>query len=161
VANKGSKTDAGARAAPPAAARAEDAADAEVDVRGQGEITLGGETYRLRPSWEAIEEIERQTRPLYVLASIATTGGLTLVEIGVILTEMLKAQGRTMDEGERLRTTYLNGKRENWSRLAYEESAPKVCAILGGVLLAAVRGGYTAEGEAKAAATTGETQGAA
>lgn len=119
----------------------------EVDVRGQLTIPLDGQEYLLRPSYEAIIAIERQLGPLYNLATAAARGDLTLDQMGVCVAELMKAQGRADAEAS---ADYRDPKPEKLAKLIYAEGAPKICARLAVLFTAAVTGGYTPEGEAKA-----------
>jgi tail tube GTA-gp10-like protein len=123
-----------------------------VDFRGQVSLPLDGQDLMLRPSFEAIAAIEHQLRPLFDLAQDATRGQLTLEEMGVIAAECMRAYGRAYPE-DPLITVYRGASSEKLSRLIYEAGGPKTCARIMVLLVGALNGGYTAEGEAKAPAS--------
>ena len=130
--------------------------EAAADTRGQVSVELDGQEYLLRPSFEAIAACERQLRPLYQLATEASRGELSLDDMGVIVAEMMRAQGKADPDGP-LAADYKGARAERCSQLVYEAGAPGVCARLMVVLIGALNGGYDAKGEAKAPATTPET----
>lgn len=85
--------------------------------RGEIEIELAGTTYVMRPDFEAVLAIERQTgRPLIRLATefgLGRHGGLPLSDMAVIVTEGVKAARR----GDEMAQQY---KAEKFGRLIYE-----------------------------------------
>lgn len=125
-------------------------------ARGEFQLTLGGKTYRLRPSHEAIVAIEEETRPLLVLVRLANAGDLGNKQMGIIAAELIRAGA---DEKDTLTRAVHS---EPIGRLIYEEGVGRVLPILTLCLLEAATGGRLASGEAKAApAETTEPAGAA
>jgi len=121
----------------------------EVDTRGHITVPLDAD-YVLRPSYEAIASIERQLGlSLHVMADLATTSRLTLEQMGVIVAEMMHAYGKASPE-DPLVSTYRAATSERISQLIFEASPAKVNARIVPVLIGALTGGYTAEGELKA-----------
>lgn len=126
-------------------------APAAVDTRGRIQVNLGGADYALRPSWQAIEAIEHQLgRSLIELSGQAVNGSLKIGDQAVIVTEMMKAEGRAEASAG---PSYLGAKPERIAELIYEASAPAITARLAVLLIGAVTGGYTAAGELKPATT--------
>lgn len=122
------------------------------EVTFQGEITvpLEGIEYVLRPSYAAIMAIERQTgRSLFDLAGEATSGRMTIADMGVICAEMMHAYGREDPECE-MASTYKGAKPERIASLIYETGGPRVSARIAVLLMGALTGGYTASGKIKA-----------
>lgn len=136
----------------PAADEAPD--EPKLDVRGQLPMPLGGEDYLLRPSFEAVLEIERNLRPAFELAQDAMRGALTLEEMAVCVVAMMKAQGKTLPDNDPQASVYRAASVDQIGRLIYEAGGPRICARLMVVLTGCVNGGYTAEGEAKAGTET-------
>ncbi|HEY1605623.1 MAG TPA: GTA-gp10 family protein [Allosphingosinicella sp.] len=130
----------------------------DLDTSGQITLPLGGEDYVMRPSWEAIQSIERQLRPLFDLAGAANLGKLTIEEMAVIAAAMMRAHGKAAPEDANART-YNNADVGRLAELIYEAGAPRVCARLSIVLIGALTGGYTAAGERKPATETTGTAG--
>lgn len=122
-----------------------------VDDRGQMLVPLGGYDYVLRPSEEAIANIERQLgRSLYQLATAAPAGGLSLDDMAVIIAEMMRAYGKANPDDPAV-ASYCGAKTESLRGMIYEAGAPSIVARLSIVLVGAMAGGYTASGEARAA----------
>jgi hypothetical protein len=135
-----------------AAKRAEAAKAGEaatLDLSGQITVTLGGQDYRLRPSWEAIIEVEQALRPLFSLATDASRGVLTIPDMATLVAAFMRAEGKRMGDKAPQVSTYRNANEEKLSKLIFEQGAPSVCARLMVLLVGALNGGYTAEGEAK------------
>ena len=62
--------------------------------RGEVEIELGGRRFVMRPSFQAIAEMEKQTgRGLIELLQSLSDGGLKVSELAAIITAGLKAAG--------------------------------------------------------------------
>jgi len=49
--------------------------------RGEAALLVGGETFRLRPSFEALVAAEEELGPLFALVERAAAGGLRIAEI--------------------------------------------------------------------------------
>jgi hypothetical protein len=122
---------------------------AVVDARGHMLLPLGGFDYVLRPDFLAIVGIEQQLgRSLTELSTLAVSGKLTTTELAIIATEMIRGYSRCDPKAG---PSYRQAKAEKIARLIMEDGTPKVFARLAIVLVAAVNGGYTAEGEPKPA----------
>ena len=50
-------------------------------ARGEAALAVGGETLRLRPSFEALVAAEEELGPLFALVERAAAGGLRIAEI--------------------------------------------------------------------------------
>jgi Phage tail tube protein, GTA-gp10 len=50
-------------------------------LRGEAQLTIGGTTMRLRPSFAALVAAEQELGPLFALVERAAAGGLTLAEL--------------------------------------------------------------------------------
>lgn len=130
---------------------------AVLDTQGQIAVPLDGQDFVLRPSYEAIRNIERQlARSLFDLAMAASQGGLAIDDQAIIVNEMMRAHGKTISDDDPLATTYRSSNTTRIADLIYEAGAPRVSARLVVLLTGALNGGYAASGEAKAgtAATT-------
>lgn len=126
------------------------AASPAVDSRGRMLMPLGDADYVLRPSWEAIDTIEETLgRSLLELSAAATSGALRIRDMAVIVTEMMKAEGRADPNAG---PSYSGAKAAKVAELLFEQPAAMISARLAVVLVGAVTGGYTASGEPKPAA---------
>ena len=54
-------------------------------LRGEAELRVAGEVYRLRPSFAALVAAEAELGPLFALAERAAAGGLGLSETAALL----------------------------------------------------------------------------
>lgn len=126
-------------------------------TRGEHELELGGVTYLLRPSHEALDAMEQETdRSVLELMRLANSGALKLRDAGVVAAELIRAGADERD------TVTRHVDAERIAELIQEEGVAKVFARLTLCLLDAAQGGRTASGEAKAAtAATIEAAGAA
>lgn len=125
--------------------------------RGEHQLVLAAQRYRLRPSHQAIVAIERKAeRSLLELVRLGNAGGLSLERLGIIAAELIRAgaeKGDTMTQAV---------SAERIGELIFDEGVHKAMAALTLCLLDAASGGRTASGEAKApAAPTTEDAGAA
>lgn len=121
-------------------------------VRGEATIDLDGETFGLRPSYEAIVALEASTgKGLLQLARESVAGMLTSGEVAQVACEFMRAWGRENDnEGA------AKSNPRKVGMLVQDNGG--VAAAMGkvsAVLTMAATGGYTASGEVKAAKTTG------
>jgi hypothetical protein len=122
----------------------------EVDLRGEISIPLEGREYGLRPSFDAIKRIERLTGKNHEhLAQQAIQQNLTYEDMGIICAEMMREYGKANPD-DPLKSSYLGAKAEKLEKMIFEEGKPKIGVRLAVVLTAALSGGYTASGEAKA-----------
>ena len=82
--------------------------------RGEVDLTLGGVTYLLRPSYEAMRAIERQTGKTLLQLSVSVAGGryggLTLDEMGIILLEGIKAGVNPANDADKIKLSYSAAK---------------------------------------------------
>lgn len=118
-----------------------------VDDRGESILVLGGESMGLRPSYEAIQEIEATLdRGLVDLARDAIDLKLKLGAVAQIVCGLVRAFGRaTADKN-------LSGANATRiGRLIHETDGGLLVVQkqLSGVLSVAVTGGYDAEGNPK------------
>lgn len=126
-----------------------DEAIPQVDTRGRISVPLGGADYMLRPSYEAIETIEKLLgRSLHVLAGQAVQGSLGMADMGVICAEMMKAEGKANPEAG---PSYSGANPKKLAQLIMEAGTPAITARLAIILIGALTGGYTASGEPKPA----------
>ena len=126
------------------------AAEAEVSAnphRGEHELVLGERTYLLRPSWAAIDAIERKTeRSLTELVRMGNGGALPMRTAGVVAAERIRAGAGENDE----LTRKVSG--DKIAELIFEQGIGSATARLTLCLLDAATGGRDAQGEAKAVA---------
>lgn len=116
--------------------------------RGEHSLTLAGKTYRLRPSYAAVVEIEEQLgRSAMELLRAANTMTLNFTDQGVIAAELIRAGAEEGDDLTR------NVSAERIGELIFEEGTANALVALTVVLASAVTGGRTVSGEAKAVAT--------
>lgn len=124
----------------------------EVDLLGQLSVDLGGAEYILRPSRQAISNIEKGLNK--GLAQIAVQCGslaLSVEELGLCVAEMMKAYA-VFDPSAP--ADYRGAKAERCADLIYENGPVDVARRVAIVLTGALTGGYTASGEAKPVKTT-------
>lgn len=123
-----------------------------LDTRGQLTVTLDAE-YVLRPSYEAIMEIERETGlALYDLASLAANARMSIEHMAIVVAAMMRAHGKASPE-DPMKSSYLGAKAETIAPMIFEAGAPKIMIRLTVLLAGAIHGGYTASGEAKTPGT--------
>lgn len=118
-----------------------------VDDRGEATIFLDGQTMGLRPSYEAIQEMETTLdRGLVDLARDAIDLKLKLGAVAQIVCALVRAFGRANDNASLAGT---NAKRIG--RLIHESDGGLLVVQkqVSGVLSVAVTGGYDAEGNPK------------
>ncbi len=127
---------------------------ARLNDHGEMELELEGVTYLLRPSREAIQQVERQTgRSLMELGQSAREGRLMLGEISVIVAEFCRAWGReaTGPAPDANQQAAASFKPDTLADLLYEAGVTQLNARLAVVLTGALTGGYDARGKARAA----------
>jgi Phage tail tube protein, GTA-gp10 len=68
-------------------------------LRGEAELRVGGEVYRLRPTFAALVAAETELGPLFALAERAADGGLALAEVAALLWHCIEGrpEGVTRD----------------------------------------------------------------
>jgi len=130
------------KAAPPAPASAN-------PERGERVLELGGATYVLRPSHEAIVAVEeRLGKSNLALLRLGNSGDLTNVQLAAIAAGFIRA-GAKDDLGRAVNETKLG-------KAIYERGAAAVTTVLTLCLLDAVQGGRSAEGNGKAPAANNQ-----
>lgn len=120
-------------------------------TRGHISLNLGGAEYILRPSYEAISAFEGHTnRSLIDLAKAAGQSQLKLGEAAVIVTECIRAYGRSIDD-----KAMAAFNAERIGELIQEADGGLVIVMkrLELLLFMAATGGYTSSGELKAPTT--------
>ena len=121
----------------------------KLDVLGQLWVELEGEKYMLRPSRQAIANIERALgKSLTTLATQAGSFALSTDELGVCVTELMAAYGRFNPQAG---AVYKAAKPQRIADLIFEAGPVAVSGRLGVIFVGALSGGYTATGEPKAA----------
>jgi hypothetical protein len=121
----------------------------KVDERGQISIVLDAE-YILRPSMEAILEIERETGlSLFDLAGLAANSRMRLEQMAIAVARFMNAYGKGNPD-DPLKSSYLGAKPDVLEPMIYESGIPRIMGALTVVLSGAISGGYTASGEVKA-----------
>lgn len=122
------------------------------ETRGEIALDLDGTEYVLRPSYEAIQAIEKKLgRGLLALARTAADGDLTLNETATVAAECIKAHGRAIDDRMLAASTP-----ERIAEMIYEtpNGQAGVMGRLAVMLGLAVTGGYDKAGELKPAKAT-------
>lgn len=118
-------------------------------LRGEVTIELEGVAYTLRPSYEAIVEIERVTDDTLVsLAQAGLSFTLPLAKTAIVATELIKAHGRATDD-RAMAAFNVAGV----GGLIFDAGSYQIGAIIGAVLSGAASGAYTPSGERKATET--------
>jgi hypothetical protein len=117
----------------------------DVDARGQISVELDKTRFTLRPDWEALNNAEQLTgRSLHQLAERAAAGGLSMMEMGILVSEFMKAHARADTNAG---PSYRGAKPEKVARLIQEAGTVAVTARLAIILVGAITGGYDATGE--------------
>lgn len=122
------------------------------DVRGEVDILLEGVNYVMRPSFDAIQAIEKKLgRGLLELGQAAYNNTLSTIDIATIATLCIHAEGKAKND-------------QSMQHFDIGTVAPLLHEEPGGFMIAALRiqrlllnastGGYTATGEPKAATGT-------
>ncbi|PZU13817.1 MAG: hypothetical protein DI606_04425 [Sphingobium sp.] len=131
-------------------------------LRGEVDLILEGQTYVLRPSHQAIIAMEKKTgRSLIELASLAEQSMLDQATQAIVVTELIRAWGRSIqiDEyasgAEKAVATAAKGANVDIiGELLYSVGVlsvqPRVAIVLG----LALTGGCLPSGEMKATGTT-------
>lgn len=123
------------------------------EVRGEVSLSLEGVEYVLRPSYEAIMEVEDQTgKGILDLARDAQSGDLTLRQVSQVAAAFIRAGGRAKQDNA---AAHVSAKRVGELIYEAENGAVYVMGILRAVLLAAATGGYNGQGEVKPATKAG------
>lgn len=128
--------------------------DPEVDTRGHITVPLDGVEFTLRPSFEAISQIERLTGKSHErLAHDSIQQNLSYGELALICCEMMKAHAKANPK-DPMRSSYSGAKPEKLEKLIYAAGKVRINVRVTVVLTAALSGGYTAEGEVVATETS-------
>jgi hypothetical protein len=121
--------------------------------RGEHELELGHKVYRLRPSYEAIEAIERKSdKALIDIVRVGNSGAMPFKLLGVVAAELIRAGA---DEDDKLTR---NVSPEKIAPLIFEAGVAPAIARITLCLLDAATGGRKASGEAQAVAQDLETE---
>lgn len=119
------------------------------ETRGEISLELGGTDYVLRPSYQAIQAIERKTgKGLLALARLAGEGELTLADTAMIAAECIRAYGNAIDD-KMLAASSPEGIAEKV--IEAENGIAGAMATVAVMLGLAATGGYTTSGELKPA----------
>ncbi|MBB4618959.1 GTA-gp10 family protein [Sphingomonas abaci] len=120
--------------------------------RGEASLTLAGTVMGLRPSFEALDAIEKTLgRGLVDLATAAIHKQLRMSETGQIACELIRAFGRDADDAGASKST---APRVTELIMASEGGLLAAMQTIGGVLAIAVNGGYDTQGNLKPPTTT-------
>lgn len=126
------------------------------EKRGEIDLELAGESYVLRPSYEAIQAFEAQTgKSLIELAQAAGDGTMSLANAAIVATECIKAWGKATDN-----TTARAVNVRRIGELIFEAPGGLMVTLkkLEILLFMAATGGVTSAGELKPVTTkTAET----
>ena len=121
----------------------------EANHRGEVTLPLDGQEYQLRPSREAIMNIERSLgRSLFELTDAARSHSLSIEEMAAITAEMMRAYARSHPD-DPLLSSYQGAKPERLAELIFEAGPMMIQPRITVVLLSALTGGVDASGEAK------------
>jgi hypothetical protein len=126
------------------------AAAKKVNRRGELTLDLGGASYGLRPSFDAIEAIESKVQPLETLVAELNEGRVRAAELGIIAAELMRAYGAAHPD-DPLKHDYQGANPRKLAELIYDAGIPRVRMVLFVILAGALTGGYDAKGEAKPA----------
>lgn len=127
--------------------------DVAIADRGEIEIDLEGVPHVLQPSFHAQVAIEKQTgRSIEQLAHAAGSGGLSITDAAIIVTECVNAHHRAAKKP----ATY---QADRVGECIVETGKLVIVKRLELLLFLAVTGGYTASGERRTLPTTVSTAG--
>lgn len=127
-----------------------------VEDRGEFSLVLAGAEMGLRPSYEAIDAIEKALgRGAIDIARQAVAGRLTMGDAAQVVCECVRAWGRENDDkGAAGSNAVRIGQLMYDSPGGFHDALKTIAAMLSLV----VTGGYTASGELKPATTTTTTE---
>ena len=130
----------------------------EPNTRGEVTVHLDGCDFGIRPSFEAIEAVEKKLgKGLGLVFFEAANGRTTLSELAVIVCEFINAWGRAQQAAgvdDAVTRGAAGANADRVKRLIYEAGFDNVIGRVQVVLLGAVTGGVTASGEWKPATVT-------
>lgn len=123
-------------------------------LRGEVDIDFEGESFVLRPAWEAVLEVEKLTgKSAVLLATAAQDGEMTAGDAAIVTTAFIQAWGRQTDNA-----TARGVNAARIGELIQERGLMQVQLRLALVLTNAVTGGCKADGTPKGEAmATGTT----
>ena len=128
--------------------------------RGEVPILLDGKVYPMRPSYAAIQAIERAHGPILSLVTRLShpLQRLTIDELATIITETVRAAGKDRDDA------MLKGvQKDRIAELVFEEGVIRVVESLEVLLVNMITGGSKGGGKSKktdgGASPTGSTTG--
>ena len=122
------------------------------ETRGEVSLTLEGESYVLRPTWQAIKAFETETgKGVMQLAQEARAMMLTSTEAATIATECIRAWGRANETGLGKIAREVNQDRIGELIMDSDGGFAAATGRLGLLLMIASTGGYTSQGELKPA----------
>lgn len=120
--------------------------------RGEASLILAGTVMGLRPSFEALDAIEKTLgRGLVDLAGAAIRKELRMSETGQIACELIRAFGRDAEDAGASKST---APRVTELIMSSEGGLLSAMQTIGGILAVAVNGGYDTEGNLKPPTTT-------
>lgn len=124
----------------------------EVDLLGQLSVNLGDAEYMLRPSRQAITNIEKALgKGVTQIAVQCGSLALSIEELGLCVSELMRAYAV---HDPKASADYKGAKPERCADLIYENGPVDVARRVAIILTGAVTGGYTASGEPKAVKVT-------
>jgi hypothetical protein len=133
-----------------------DTAAPAIEDRGELALTLDGTRMVLRPTFEAVSEIEATLdRGLVDLARAAVAGKLKMSETAQIVGACVRAWGRETDNKG---VAGANDKRIARLIMDSDDGVHEAMVTIGGMLSMAVTGGYTTAGELKPSMITTTTE---
>jgi hypothetical protein len=108
--------------------------------RGEISVTLDGAEFVLRPDFDAILAIDEALGGITALArrGLADLTSMTLSELAVVITEGIKAHGRSTGSSN------AHAGVDNVKRMIFKAGIPTVLPAVGKFLAAAVTGGVEA-----------------
>jgi len=123
------------------------------ETRGEISLELDGTEYVLRPSYQAIQAIEKKTgKGLIALARDAAGADLTLSETAIVASECIRAHGRAVDDKM---MAAVSPERIGELILEADDGVAMALGRISVLLGLAATGGYTAQGELKPTKLTG------
>ncbi len=121
--------------------------------RGEVDILLDGKAYPMRPTFQAVQAVERETgHSLVALVRKAAAKDLSIETMAVIVTETVRAAGQ--DRGDPM---LRNVSTERIAQLLYEGGVMNAQPAVFEILLNALNGGRPPQKKDTAADETGTT----
>jgi len=120
------------------------------ETRGEFPITLEGVAYTMRPSYEALVQMEQKTGcALSILRMAANAHALAIENAAIVVTEGIKAEGKATNNA-----TLQQFSPERVGALLIDGGLEPVFDVIARMLDLALTGGVTELGEVKARAAT-------